>query len=63
MLTTFRISVSLSQTKVNDVYIVLSLAYPNKEVIWLNVSVQEQSRMNILNPLDHLISKHKHCLQ
>ncbi len=63
MLPTLGVSVSLRQPEVNDVNIVLSLPYADQEVVWLDIPVQEQSRMDVLNPLNHLISKHQHSLQ
>lgn len=63
MFSTFGISVSLRQTKVNDVNIVLSLANSNEEVIWFDVSVKKESGVNVLYSLNHLISEHEDSLQ
>jgi hypothetical protein len=58
-----RLSVSLSQTKVNDVHIVLFLTNSNQKVVRFDVSMKEMSRMYILDSLNHLISEHEHCFQ
>lgn len=52
MLSSTRLSVSLGQTEVNNVDVVLLLANSNQEVIWLNISVQEMSGVDILDPLN-----------
>ena len=55
---TFRVSIPLGQPKVNDIHIVLSLAYADEEVVWLDVSVEEQPGVDVLHPLDHLVCQH-----
>ena len=51
MLSSLWISESLGQTKVNDVDVVLLLADTDQEIVRLDVSVQEVSRVNKFNPL------------
>ena len=63
MLPTLGIPVPFGQAEVNDVNVMLSLPDSNQEVVWLDIPVQEQSRVDVLDPLYHLISKHKHSLQ
>ena len=58
MLSYLRISVPLSQAKVNYVYIMLTFANTNKKIIRLNISMQEQPRVNVLYSLNHLVSQH-----
>ena len=41
----------------------LLLTNSNKEIIRLDVSVQEMPGMHILNSLDHLVSEHQHRFQ
>ena len=59
----FGISESLGQSKINNVNVVLLLANSNQEVVGLDISVQEVSRMDKLNSLKHLVCQHQHCLE
>jgi hypothetical protein len=47
-----RIPVLLCQSKVNYVHLVCSSPQPHQEVIWLDVTMEEALRVNILNPID-----------
>lgn len=55
-----RILVSFRQTKIYDVNVMLPPANSDQVVVGLNVSVEKTSRMEVLNSLDHLVSKHQH---
>lgn len=68
MLISFWVSVSLSQSKVYNIDIMLLFAHSNQKIVRLNISVQKVSKMNKLDSLKlrklrigsyHLISKHK----
>ena len=48
--------IALSESVVDDVDVVLPLSNPNQIVVRLNVAVQEATRVDILNPLDQLVS-------
>lgn len=51
------ISESLGETEIDDVDVVLLLANANQEVVRLDISMQEVSGMNELNPLQLFIIK------
>lgn len=51
------VPVLLGQTEVDDVDLVSSLANTHQEVVWLDVSVDEVSRVNVLDSRDELISE------
>jgi len=51
VLTGLGVTETLGQAKVDYVDVVLLLADTDKEVIWLNVSVQEVARVHKLDPL------------
>jgi len=59
MLTSFWVSEPLGKAKVDHIYIVLLLTDTNQKVVWFDISMQEMARMDKLNPLKHLISKHQ----
>ena len=63
MLASLRVAEPLSQTEINNVYVVLLLADSNQEVVWLNITMEEVPRMDKLNSLEHLIGQHKHCFK
>jgi hypothetical protein len=44
-----RVSVLLGQSKVNNVDLVASLSNAHQEIVWLDVSVDEVSRVNVLD--------------
>jgi len=47
----FGISESLGQTKINHVNVMLFLSNTNEEIVWLDISVKEMSWVNELNSL------------
>ena len=51
MLSSFRVTETLSQTKVDHVDIMLFLADTDEEVVWLDVSVKEMAGVDKLNAL------------
>ncbi len=51
VLTCLRISEAFGKTEINDVDVVLLLADAYQEIIGLNISVEEVSRMHKLNSL------------
>ena len=51
MLSSFRVTETLSQTKVDHVDIMLFLADTDQEVVWLDVSVKEMAGVDKLNAL------------
>lgn len=63
MLPTLRIPIPFGQAKVYNVHVVLSFAYSNQEIVWFDVSMKEQSRVDVLYALNHLISQHQHRLE
>lgn len=63
MISSFRVSVSLSKAKVNKVDLMLFLIDSDKEVIRFHVSVNEVVVVEVLQSLDHLVCDHQHALQ
>lgn len=63
MLASLRVSVSFCETEVHRVDIVLPFPYPNQKIVWFNISVEIQPRVNVFDSLDHLVSQHQHCFQ
>lgn len=57
------LNVSFGESKVQNENFVGSFIQSDTKVIWLDVSVNEISVVNILNSLDHLIDQNKDCLQ
>lgn len=57
------VTVLLGQTEINHVDLVSSLANAHKEVVWLDVTVDERLGMDVLNAGDELVRKKKHSLQ
>ena len=51
MLSSLRVSESLSQTEIYDIYVMLLLPDSNKEIVRLDISMQEVSRVNKLDSL------------
>ena len=45
------VTVPLSQTEIDYVYVVLFLPETNEEVVWLYITVKEMPRMHILDAL------------
>ena len=63
MLACLRIPKPLRQTKIDHVYVMLLFANTNKEVVGLNIPMKKMTRVNKLNPLQHLICKHQNSLE
>ena len=63
MLASLGVAEPLRQTEINNVYIVLLLADADKEVVRLYITMEEVSRMDKLDSLEHLIGQHKHCFK
>lgn len=51
MLSSLGVAEALSQAEINDIDVVLLLAYANKEVVGLDVPVKEVPGVNKLDPL------------
>lgn len=58
MFASFGITESFCETEVDNVNIVLFFTNSDKEIVRFYISMQEMSRVNKLNSLKHLISKH-----
>ena len=63
MFTGLGVAETFGQTEINNVYVVLLLANTDKEIVRLDISMQEVSRVHKLNTLEHLVGEHKHCFQ
>ena len=63
VLTRPAVTVSLCQSEIYHINVVLPLVESHKEIVRLDVTMQVQSRVDVLNPLNHLISQHKHCFK
>jgi hypothetical protein len=57
------VTVFLSETKVNDVDLVASLANAHEEVVWLDITVDERLGVDVFDARDELIGKQKNRLQ
>ena len=55
--------IALCESVVDDVDVVLPLSDPNQIVVRLNVTMEETTRVDILNPLDQLVSQHEDRVQ
>jgi hypothetical protein len=53
--------VTLGKTKVNNVKLLGFAFDAHKEVVRLDISVEERFRMHELNPGDHLVCDHEDC--
>ncbi len=58
-----RVTVFLSQTKVNDIDLVAALADAHQEVIWLDITMNERLGMDVLDARDELVGKKEHRLK
>lgn len=63
VLASARVPVPLGQPKVNDIGVMLPLAYSHQEVVRFYVSVQVKARVNVLDSLDHLIGEHEYSFE
>lgn len=57
-----RVTVFLSQPKVNNIDLTATLADTYGEVVWLDIAVDEGFRVNVLDAGDELISEEKNSL-
>lgn len=57
-----RVSESFSESIIDEVDVISFLVRADKEVIRLDVSVDEVLRVHVLDARDDLLSKHQHCL-
>lgn len=53
------LNVSFSQSKIKNEYFVRGLIESHTKVIRLDISVDEVTIVDVFNPRDHLIDKHK----
>ena len=58
-----RVTVFLGETKVNDVDLVAAFADTHQEVVGLDVTVDEVSRVNVFDTGNELIREEKYRLQ
>ena len=58
-----RVTILLRETEVDDIDLVSSLANSHQEVVGLDVSMDEVSRVNVLDPGDELIGEEQDGLQ
>jgi len=54
------LNVALSQSKIENKYLVGSLIKSNAEVIGLNISMDEMSVVDVFDARNHLIDQHQH---
>ena len=57
------IKIFLGKNKVNDVDLVGLGIYVNGEVVGLDVTMQKSFAVDVFNTGEHLICKHKNCLE
>ena len=57
------LDVSFSQSEVDHEDLVAGFVETNAEVVWLDISVDEVSVVDILNSRNHLINDHEHGLE
>jgi len=57
------LNISLGQSEVKNKNFVGSFIQSNAEVIWLDISVNEMSVVNVFNSGNHLINQHEHCFE
>jgi len=53
------VSEALCETEIDDVYVVLFFADTNQEVVGLDISVKEVTRVHKLDSLKHLVCEHE----
>lgn len=58
-----RIAVPLGQTKVNQIDMLLVISKSHHKVIWLDIAMDKVFVMDVLDPLDHLVSQHQDSLE
>ena len=57
------LDVPLRQSEIQKENLVGSFVQSNTEVVRLDISVDEMSVMDVLDPCDHLVNQHQHRLQ
>ena len=57
------VTIFLGQTEIDDVNLVATLADAHEEVVWLDVTVDERLRVDVLNTGNELIGEQKNGLQ
>jgi len=57
------VTVLLSQTEINNIDLVTTLANAHEEIVWLDITVDEALGVNVLNAGDELIGKEEDGLQ
>ena len=55
------VTVLLGQTKVDKINLVATPADAHKEVVWLEITVDEGLHVNVFNARDELICEKKNC--
>mmetsp|Transcript_17012 Transcript_17012/g.26249 ORF Transcript_17012/g.26249 Transcript_17012/m.26249 type:complete len:210 (+) Transcript_17012:897-1526(+) len=63
MLATLWVSVPLGEAEVDSKHIMLSLSNSDEKVIRFDISMEVEPAVDVLYPLDHLVSEHQHCFQ
>ncbi len=61
VLTSFWINEPFAKPKIDNMNLILFLAYTNQEIIWLNVSVNQALFMQILEQSNTLKSNFRYC--
>ena len=62
MLTVF-VDVPLGKSKIDEEDLMRGLVESNTEVIWFDVSVNEVSVVDVLDPCNHLVDEHEDSFQ
>ena len=57
------VSVLLGETEINDIDLIASFSNAHEEIVWLDVSVDKVSRVNVLDSRDELIGEEKDSLE
>ncbi len=57
------ISIFLSQTEIDDIDLIATLADTHEEIIGLDVTMDERLGMDVLDARDKLVSQEQHSLQ
>jgi len=55
------LNVSFGKPEVQNKNFVACLVQSNTEVVWLDVTVDEMTVVNVLNSLNHLVYQNKDC--
>jgi hypothetical protein len=60
---TVSLDVSLSKSKVQNENFVGGFVQADTKVVWLDVTVDKVTIVDVFDSLNHLIDQHQHCLQ